>query len=1155
MRVAHAGVGSVELPTGTVTFLFTDIEGSTASAAEMGDEKYAAQLADHRERLFDAIDAHRGVVFGTEGDAVFAAFARASDAVAAAVDGQRALSSHAFRVRMGLHTGEAMASSGDYVGITVHQAARVAAAGHGGQIVLSEATRQLAGRDLPDGAGAIDLGVHQLKDLAEPQHLFQLRHDDLVSEFPPLRSLAGRLHNLPLQLTSFVGREEELLEVETLVVANRLVTLTGVGGCGKTRLALHAAAELLDRFPDGVWLVDLAPIERGTLVAQAAASALGVAEAPAEVIDAVVQHIGSRNLLLVLDNCEHLAADVADFVEMVLRRCPALHVLATSREYLGVSGEVTLQVASLSVPETAGVRPSEELVRYAAVRLFMERALAADPSFVLGPGDPELVSRVCRRLDGIPLAIELAAPKIRMFDLTEIERRLDDRFRLLSGGTRRGLGRQQTLRATVDWSHDLLSEPERLLLRRLAVFSGGFTFEAAGRVCADDDLLDADTVADVLEQLVGRSLAVVDRTTTGTRYRQLETIRQYGLEKLAQAGEVDTLRAKHLGWCADLAAEAEPELFGINERAWLDRLDADGANVRAALDWALDHDPCSGLRLAISLARWWSSRGGLTEGRQRLSELLDRAGPTAGPQLRAQALITHARCAGFQDDLLVMRELCSEGADLARAAGDREMLALALTGLGFAVAMYGDPVTGLRHLAESREAFQTIDPMHPQLTATYANTANVMVGTGDSAGARHWLEQAVAHAEKRGHLSAVAFCSAQLARVLEMTGDHAAAAARRARGLELARQIGDRRTLAAGLREQVQMSIAVGDYAAVRVALAEAQELVPHVGEIAAVSVQLWAVVVELGDGDFELGLSLADAALSAIRRMPDALNRIDMMDWLAEHAGRHGALRLAAACGAEAVAEARQSPHPNAWWMAAVQLAFIESDLGNHETASRRCEEVVAAMTNADAPAQRVLARFVAAMVALAMGALERAEAHVGGMTVGDPSTDVLVDFAAGTVALERGDWERSRVRLAAAIDRARAAGKLIGVVLGLVARAELDQRASAPGAAESCREAIAQAHAGRFPVPLAAALETATLVLESSDPDRAAHLLGATAALRNRLEAPVPPRSAGRLEKGTAATRAALGDERFAEARAAGQAMGQEAAVHLALEGLARS
>jgi predicted ATPase/class 3 adenylate cyclase len=588
------------LPSGTVTFLFTDIEQSTESAAALGDARWAEALATHRDLLRPAFEAHGGVEVGTEGDAFFVAFSRAGDAVAAAIEGLRALEEHAWpgeariRVRMGLHTGEVLVRDGDYVGHDVHKAKRISDAGHGGQILVSEVTAGLISGHLPNGVPISDLGPHRLKDLGEAQRLFQVGTGD----FAPLRSLEAFTHNLPPQRTTFVGREGEIVEVTKLLANHRLVTLTGVGGCGKTRLAIQVGAEVLDQYPGGVFFVDLAALADPDGISSAVANAVGAsrgsdiaAVAPlGSTGELLLGHLSRRTCLILLDNCEHLLDAVAELADGILLRCPGVTLLATSREALDVEGEQSWRVPSLSVPAGDNVQSSE------AVSLFKTRAQSVRPEFELTPQNAGAVGEICRRLDGIPLAIEFAAARIAHLAPAEIAERLNDMFTLLAGGRRRRVQRQQTLQAALDWSYELLSDAERILLRRLAVFPASFSLAAVEGVCTGGEVDGA--VLDLLGSLVAKSLVTTLEQRGATRYRLIETVRAYAAGKLREAGESDTCRNRHRDWFLSWVRETPWEHTLLPGRV-LSRMFDEYPNLRAALEWSEAHDR---LDLVVAMA-------------------------------------------------------------------------------------------------------------------------------------------------------------------------------------------------------------------------------------------------------------------------------------------------------------------------------------------------------------------------------------------------------------------------------------------------------------------------------------------------------------------------------------------------------------------------
>ena len=566
----------VELPTGTVTFLFTDIEGSTRLWEDHPDAMRDS-LACHDEILRDAVESHDGVVFSTMGDGIAAAFLSAPDAIAGVLDAQQRLATATWggtgplKVRMGLHTDEGrLRALGEYVNRPLNRCARLMAVAHGGQVLVSDVTAAVARERLPDGVTLSDLGEHRLRDLAEPVRVFQVVHPELRHDFPPLRSLDTLPGNLPIQPTELVGREAELADLTAALRESRLLTLTGVGGVGKTRLALQLAAETLPRYRDGAWFCELAPLKSGEAVPDVVAAVLNQQASPGQSItDAVIDSLRAKELLLVLDNCEHVLDAVARLVERVERECPSVTVLATSREGLALRGERIVAVPSLAQED--------------ASRLFADRAADVHAGFSLSGDDESAVRRLCERLDGIPLAIELAAARVRSMTASELNERLDQRFRLLTGGSRTALERHQTLRATVDWSYDLLSSPEQALLDRLAVFAGGFTLDAAEAVAAGDDIDPLD-VLDLLAQLVDKSLVIAEQTGGSTRYRLLETIRQYAEERLeAGAIDADIVRRRHAEHYVTLAETAVPHLEGRDQLAWVERIVPDLDNLRAVI--------------------------------------------------------------------------------------------------------------------------------------------------------------------------------------------------------------------------------------------------------------------------------------------------------------------------------------------------------------------------------------------------------------------------------------------------------------------------------------------------------------------------------------------------------------------------------------------
>jgi predicted ATPase/class 3 adenylate cyclase/tetratricopeptide (TPR) repeat protein len=622
-----------DLPTGTLTFLLTDIEGST-SLWEQHPAAMQAAIARHDAIIDTVLGQHGGrqIKEQGEGDSIFAVFTSPTAALAAVCALQQALLAERWPpetplwVRLGLHTGEAELRGTGYYGVTVNRTAGIRSLAHGGQILLSRTTADLVRGALPAEVSLRSLGAHQLRGLAQPEEIYQVVHPNLPADFPPLASPQAHPNNLPVALTSFIGREREQAEVRALLGTARLVTLTGAGGAGKTRLALAVAGELLEEYPQGVWLVELAPLADPSLVPQAVAQALGQREEAGQpLLSTLLTHLKDRQLLLLLDNCEHLVGACAQLATALLRSCPGLRILATSREGLGVAGERLYRVPSLVTPSLDHLPPPEKMSGYAAVVLFMARAQERRADFVLTSGNARAVAQVCARLDGIPLAIELAAARIGSLPVEAIAARLDDRFRLLTSGPRCVVPRQQTLRSALDWSYDLLSEGEQRLLHRLSVFAGGCTLEAAEAVCVGDGI-EAWEVLDLLGSLVNKSLVLLDEVGPDGeqgRYRMLETVRVFGRERLVEVGELEAMVAAHATWCLALAVEAELPLIGPEQDAWLTRLEREHDNLRAALVWSLGGGAVGiGLRLAVALCDFWLRLGHLSEGRTCIEHAL-----------------------------------------------------------------------------------------------------------------------------------------------------------------------------------------------------------------------------------------------------------------------------------------------------------------------------------------------------------------------------------------------------------------------------------------------------------------------------------------------------------------------------------------------------
>ena len=888
------------LPAGTVTFLFTDIEGSTQLLADLG-HRYADLLTMHHRLLRTSFEPWGGQVVDTQGDAFFVAFPRARDALSAAVAAQRAVNTHpwpaavALHVRMGLHTGEPLSAETGYVGIDVHRAARMCDSAHGGQILVSAATRELVADDLPDGIGLRDLGEHRLKDLARPHRLFQVTSPDLPTDFPPLRSLDRLPNNLPVQLTSFVGREREIAEVKERLAGARLVTLTGPGGVGKTRLALEVAARVVEDVADGVWLVELSAVADAALVPQAVASALSLQEESGRPLSAsLAQHLLHKQLLFILDNCEHLADASAHLAQDLLRRCPGVRLLATSRETLGLAGEATYRVPSLSLPDPRQLPGASDLLHYEAVRLFADRAALSQPGFAVAAHNAATLVAICRHLDGIPLAIELAAARVRALSVEAIASRLGDRFRLLAGGTRTALPRHQTLRAAMDWSYDLLPESERELLQRLAVCAGAFSLEAAQAVGAPDDG-DGLGVLDLLTHLVDKSLVTVDQQASDVRYRLLETIRQYGREKLVESGGADAAARRHRDFFLALAARAEPELARAAQMTWLDRLEADHDNLRAALEWSLAQPgDDAALRLAVALAPYWHARGYLSEGREWLDRARAQEDPRT-PSLRLRTLIAVARLAFAQDDFARTKTLMDEALPLARAADDRRSLALALGWLGHANWHVGDRAQAAVFCEESLTLARTVDD--PWTAAVvFVEVATVAVHEGDHHKAAPLIEESLQRFRTIGDAAGVAYCLYQLGGLALTRSDLQRAAALIEESLTLQRQLARKPSVAASLGRLGRIALLQGRYDHAVAYLEEGIALAEELGKKEDAAFRRVLIgLAALAQRDFARAAGLFEAGLAVQTEFGtkfDASDAVTALGILARYRGDHGQAR-----------------------------------------------------------------------------------------------------------------------------------------------------------------------------------------------------------------------------------------------------------------------
>jgi predicted ATPase/class 3 adenylate cyclase len=809
-------------PSGTVTLAFTDIEGSTRLLQTLGD-RYPEVLADHHRLVRDAFTRYGAMERGNAGDGLYFVFSSAREAVQAAIDAQLAIAGHAWpdgavvKDRMGLHTGEPVSATEGYVGIDVHRAARICAAGHGGQILVSQTTRDLVGGELRAPFGFLDLGSHRLRSLDTPQRLSQVVGPGLEEIFPPLRTTDTPRNNLQLEVTSFIGRERELEQAVGILDETGLLTLTGPGGVGKTRVGLRLARTLLERFDDGAWIVECGALTDRDFVLPTIASTLGMTEpAGRSLLAAIVDYVKGKRILLVLDDCDPVLSECAELSEAVLRACSTVRIIVTSREALGVGGEVILPITSLATPDTGPrVRP-RDLADVDAVRLFVERAKAVQPAFELTDQNARAVAQLCRRLDGIPLAIELAAARVRALPVEQIAARLDDRFRLLTGGSRAAVARHQTLQATIDWSYELLTEPERAVLRRLSVFAGGATLEAAESVCVGESV-EAFDVLDCLGRLVEKSLVQSDPQANEARFRLLETVREYARARLGEAGEADAALRRHRDWYVALVDETTAAFFhGPEPVDRLRRLDREHDDIRAVLEWCLDQpaEAVTGLDLSAGLWRYWEIRGHLTEGRGWLVRTLAASGDVVSPT-RANALTGAGNLALMQGDYLAAAGYHEATLALNRAAGDGHGVAYATNNLANAVLQAGDHV---RARALYEECIALSMELGDERGAAFGsiNLADVATRQGDFDEAQALHKHVLSIIRGLGDRWMEGFALDTFGRATGRAGDREAARALHQEALAILESIGDRRGVARVLTHLAELALADGDAAGAR---------------------------------------------------------------------------------------------------------------------------------------------------------------------------------------------------------------------------------------------------------------------------------------------------------------------------------------------------
>ena len=801
----------VKIPTGKVSFLFTDIEGST-KLSQNYPETYDEALLRHNEILENSVSSNNGFVFKTVGDAFCCAFHEPADALKAAVDAQLKLNSEnredaAVKVRMGIHIGNAEWNEKDYMGyITLSRSSRVMSAANGGQIIISDDTfEKVKEADLKE-ISFRDLGERRLKDLTQPMNLYQVLAPGIPAEFPPLDTLDARPNNLPVQLTSFIGRTEEINQIKDLLKQTRLLTLTGSGGSGKTRLAMQVAGDVIDEFANGVWLIELASLSDGVLLPIAISKEFGLMEeqnkSPEETL---LDYFKDKELLLILDNCEHLIGPSAELTEKLLINCPGLKIIATSRESLRCHGEQTHRVSSLDFPDPKEKATPEKLSQYEAVRLFIERALSVNSSFRVNNSNAPALAEICFQLDGIPLAIELAAARTKILNVEKIHERLNDRFRLLTGGKRTALPRQQTLTALIDWSYDLLSDEEKTLWNRLSIFSGGWKMEAAEEICADDKI-GKNEIMDILHSLTEKSIIIYNEEKA--RFSILETIRQYGEEKINEKDEIKKLSDKHLEYYLKLAEILSKKIREIDSA---NIMDTESGNVEKSLKWAVENNYTEdGLRLVLAMGKFWQMRGNFSDGIHRFESVIPE-NPERKDSLYSKVICQLGNFARLKGDVDRARRLIEESLKINRELDDKTGIGDSLVRLGileFDQGSYEEAAKLYEEALElSRESGNKLNA-----AITLNNLGNVYSNQGDYSKAFILYEESLATRRELGDILGTAICLNNLGIVSYERGDYEKATDLLQESLLLRYKLGDREGTAITYMNLGNTSYNQGDY-------------------------------------------------------------------------------------------------------------------------------------------------------------------------------------------------------------------------------------------------------------------------------------------------------------------------------------------------------
>jgi predicted ATPase/class 3 adenylate cyclase/Tfp pilus assembly protein PilF len=1064
------------LPSGTLTFLFTDIEGST-QMWEQYPEQMKGAMRRHDALIESAVEQQAGVVVRPrgEGDSRFAVFPRATNAFLAAIAIQRHMLVEPWkipplRVRIALHSGEADLRDGDYYGSPVNRCARLRNAAHGGQILLSETTYYLVRDELPMGVILRDLGEYNLKGLERPERIFQPIVTDLPAEFPPLNTPDRIRNNLPLSLTSFIGHESDIEELEHLLWRSRLLTITGPGGAGKTRLAIQAAQNVQGSFPDGIWFIDLAPLPNTSLLSQHVMNVLGMREEAGYIPDQILMdNLHNKALLFIFDNCEHLLPDVARLAETMLRNAPRLRILATSREKLSVSGEVVWRIPPLSLPDSKDITSIEKLTQYESVKLFQDRAVAARSNFTITRENADAVFQICARLDGLPLAIELAAARVRVLSVEEILTRLDDRFRLLVG-SRTALPRQQTLRGLVDWSYDLLAEKERLLLSRLSVFSGGWTLETAEQVCASEDI-EAWEVLDLLTSLIDKNFVIGETRNGHERYRFLETILKFSQERLRESNETEEITQKHAAYFVQMTVNSYGKEWGPGQAQWLVWLDEEYDNLRTTLTRLsrVTGDEEILLKMAGSLWRYWEIRGYLTEGRAWLETALAKSSNKPG-YWRANGLGGAGHLARQQGDYLYAKALHEQSLDIFRAIGCKLGTARQLNALGEIAHFQGEYVHAFELHEESLSIRKEIGDKEG-IAVSLRQLGVIACDRGQYQHARELLEESLRLEREVGDKLLMALTLNDLGFVAQHLCEYERAVSLFTEAMSMERELNDRLGISNSLQN-------LGNVATDQGELKQAELLYQQSLELK----------MELGD---KRGISRVIAAL-------------------AEVAFFQGKYPLATDLGRQSLTFSQELGVKRSVLASLELLGFVAHYQGNYEQAASFAEKCLELSTEMDAPHALGYAKELLALGKYSDGSLKEArelfqEALVIFEKINDCKNVAGTYVNLARTVYRQGDHDAARQYLEKSLSISQELNirwnlGFVLEIIGLLQRSEGNYRSALELFQESLHLAFEQENQQGIANCIGA---LAGLAVMANQPRRAARLFAAAAKLRREMGA----------------------------------------------------